>query len=54
MIDLTPLVESFEVIARHVMQISLGPRVEVKREKLIHPVHQRLRIFAWEVMDDTA
>ncbi len=53
-IDLTPLVESFEVIARHVMQISLSARVEVKREGLIHPVHQRLRIFAWEVMDDTA
>jgi hypothetical protein len=52
-IDLTPLVESFEVIARLVMQIGLGLRVEVQRSHLIHPVHQRVRVFAWEVISDT-
>jgi hypothetical protein len=53
-IDLTPLVESFEVIAQLVMQINLGSRVEVQRGHLVHPVHQRVRIFAWEVMNNTA
>jgi hypothetical protein len=53
-IDLTPLIESFEVIAQLVMQINLGLRVEVQRGHLVHPVHKRVRIFAWEVMSDTA
>ena len=53
-INLLPLIESFEVIARLVMQINLGSRVEVQRGNLIRPVHQRVRIFAWEVMSDTA
>ena len=49
-IDLTPLVESFEVIARRVAQIRLSSRVECRREGLVHPVHQCLRLFAWEVL----
>lgn len=39
-IDLTPLVESFELIAREVAKVSLSPRIETKRDGLIHPVHQ--------------
>lgn len=49
-IDLTPLIASFEEIAQHVMGIRLSPRVEEQRGGLIHPVHQRARIFAWEVL----
>ena len=49
-IDLTPLVESFEVIARAVAHINLGPRVEERHDELIHPVHQTVRLFAWEVL----
>ncbi len=48
-IDLTPLVESFEAIARHVAQVKLGPRVERRHDGLIHPVHQTVRLFAWEI-----
>jgi len=48
-IDLTPLVKSFELIAEHVMDIHLSARVECRREGLIHPVHQALRLFAWQV-----
>jgi hypothetical protein len=50
-IDLTPLIESFEAIAKHAAHIGLSSRVETRREGLIHPVHQAVRIFAWEVLD---
>ena len=50
-IALTPLVESFEAIAKYVAGIRLSSRVECCRVGLIHPVHQSLRVFAWEVLD---
>jgi hypothetical protein len=49
-IDLTPLIESFQTIATHVLHIKLSERIEVRRGGLIHPVHQSLRVFAWEVL----
>lgn len=49
-ISLTPLVESFETIARNVAGIELGPRVERRQEGLIHPIHQVFRLFAWQVL----
>src|SRR5712691_2464910 len=49
-IDLTPLVQSFEAISKHVLAIKLSPRLETRRVGLIHPVHQSLRVFAWEVL----
>jgi hypothetical protein len=48
-ISLTPLVESFEVIARH-LDIKLSQRIETRRNHLIHPVHQTLRLFTWEIL----
>ena len=50
-VDLTILVESFEAIAKHVARIELTPRVETRRQNLIHPVHQSVRVFAWEVLE---
>lgn len=50
-ISLTPLVQSFEVIATHVFAIKLSSRVEIQRKHLVHPVHKSLRLFAWEVLD---
>jgi hypothetical protein len=50
-IDLTPLINSFESIAKHVLAIRLSPRLETRHKGLIHPVHQSLRAFAWEVLD---
>jgi hypothetical protein len=47
--DLTPLVESFEAIAKHVACINLSARIETRRGPLVHPVHQSLRLFAWEL-----
>ena len=49
-IDLTPLIEAFEVVAREVAGITLSPRIECRRDGLVHPVHQCLRLFAWEVI----
>jgi hypothetical protein len=49
-VDLTPLIESFEIIAKQVARVKLSPRIERRREGLVHPVHQALRVFAWEVL----
>jgi hypothetical protein len=49
-ISLDPLVRSFELIAAEVLHVSLGERIELVRTGLVHPVHQRVRVFAWEVL----
>lgn len=49
-INLTPLVDAFEAIARSVWRITLSERLEVSHVGLIHPVHQVVRLFAWEVL----
>jgi hypothetical protein len=49
-ISLTPLIDSFEVIAKQVLKIELSDKVEVQRIGLVHPIHQSLRVFAWEVL----
>ena len=53
-INLTPLIESFEAITQSVAHISLSPRVECRHEPLVHPVHQVVRLFAWEVLGRAA
>lgn len=50
-IELGPLVRSFELLVTHVAGIRLGPRIEITRKGLIHPVHQQLTIFAWELLE---
>jgi hypothetical protein len=50
-IDLNPLIEAFEAIAEHVAHLHLSPRIERRRDGLVHPVHQAVRIFAWEVIN---
>lgn len=50
-VDLTPLIDAFEVIAKNVALIRLTPRIEVRRIGLVQPIHQSLRIFAWEVLE---
>jgi len=53
-IDLNPLIESFEVIAKHVSRIILSSRIEARHDSLVHPIHRSVRVFAWELMDGTA
>jgi hypothetical protein len=49
-IRLGPLLTAFELVARKVTDINLGPRVEVAYSGLCHPVHQQLTVAAWEVL----
>jgi len=49
-ISLTPLLAGFEVIARDVLRIPLGERVQATRLGLVHPVHQQLSVTGWEVL----
>jgi hypothetical protein len=53
-IDLSPLVRAFEAIAKGIGDFRLSERVEARRDGLIHPVHQSLRVFAWEVLAPVA
>ena len=45
-VNLDPLLSSFELIADSVTQIPLGARVEERRSTLVHPTHQVLRCVA--------
>jgi len=49
-VSLQPLISSFELLAKEVMQIRLSPRVQIGCAGLIHPVHQQLTVAAWEVL----
>jgi hypothetical protein len=49
-LPLDPLLDSFELITKHVARISLSKRVESRRVGLVHPVHQCARVIAWEVL----
>lgn len=48
-IDLNVLIEAFEAIATRVLKFNLSPRVEARHDGLVHPVHQSVRLFAWEL-----
>lgn len=48
--DLTPLLAAFEAVASTVIGLNIGQRVEVIRAGLVHPVHQQLRVAAWELL----
>ncbi|MCL4344348.1 MAG: hypothetical protein JRN26_04340 [Nitrososphaerota archaeon] len=48
-ISLDPLLEAFEAITQH-LKLPIGPRIEERRDGLIHPVHQVVRCVSWEVL----
>jgi len=50
-ISLTPLFDAFEAVARGVMRLPITSRVEEDRDDWVHPVHQRQRVAAWEVLN---
>jgi hypothetical protein len=52
-IDLAPLFAAFELLATSIAGIRLGARVETLRSNLVHPVHQRARVAAWEIIGRT-
>jgi hypothetical protein len=49
-IDITTAIDSFEVVAKQVVGIKLGERHSAEFGPLIHPVHQRGKVFGWEVL----
>lgn len=49
-IPLAPLFAAFEAVATQVAGIRLGARVQLARDGLCHPVHQRAVLAAWEVL----
>lgn len=49
-IPLDTCIKGFELLAENLLGIRLSPRVEKRIMGLIHPVHQVLRVFAWEVL----
>jgi hypothetical protein len=49
-VSLDPLFRAFEVVATEVSKVRLGTRFEAFRDALNHPVHQQLRVAAWEVL----
>jgi hypothetical protein len=49
-ISLDPAISAFEHIAMNILKIKLGPKCQAKREGLVHPVHQVLRVFGYEVL----
>jgi hypothetical protein len=52
-IPLDPAICAFEIVAAHVTAICLGPRHATDIAGLVHPVHQQLRVFGWEVVGGT-
>ena len=49
-VPLDAAIRAFELLAAQIMHVKLTPRVESRIEGLIHPVHQVLRVFGWEVL----
>lgn len=49
-ISLNPLIKGFEMLADQLLKIKLGPREVENRRNLVHPVHQQLTVFAWEIL----
>lgn len=48
-ISLDPLFRGFEAIAAQLLPFEISPRCEIVRRGLTHPIHQVLRVAAWEV-----
>ncbi|MGE3151263.1 MAG: hypothetical protein AB7G48_01445 [Nitrospiraceae bacterium] len=48
-VHLEQAIASFEVLAKNIMKVRLGERVEELQKNLVHPVHQQLRVYGFEV-----
>jgi len=53
-IPLDPLFRAFEALAGQLLPFAISSRCEASRSGLVHPVHQVLRVAAWEVPRATA
>ena len=48
-VELERAIMGFELLAREILNLQLGPRIEEVRQGLINPVHQQLRVYAYEI-----
>jgi hypothetical protein len=46
--EMDPAIEAFERLARE--RVTIGTRYDAAYTGLVHPVHERGRVFAWEVL----
>lgn len=53
-IALEPAIRGFELLASSIVGIRLSSRIEEFRSSLVHPVHQQLRVFGYEVLTENA
>lgn len=49
-VPLDPAIKGFELLASQLLGLRLSPKVETLRQNLVHPVHQQLRVFGYEVL----
>ncbi len=49
LVPLDPAIHAFELIARQILVLPIGERITARRTGLIHPVHQVLRVFGYQV-----
>jgi hypothetical protein len=47
-------ISGFELLARELLSLRLSSRHEALRNGLVHPVHQQLRVYAFEVLGHAA
>jgi hypothetical protein len=52
-ISLDPLFDAFEAVAGRLLPFKISARCETIRRGLVHPVHQVVRIVAWEIPAST-
>lgn len=52
-VALEPALAGFELLARNLLHLQLSPRIEVLRQNLVHPVHQQLRVYGYEVFSQS-
>jgi hypothetical protein len=50
-IDLDVLLNSYELLAKEILELNLGPRFSATLTDLIHPVHQQGTVYGWELHD---
>lgn len=48
-ISLTPLFDAFEAVATKLLPFQVSARTEARHTGLCHPVHQVVRVVAWEI-----
>jgi hypothetical protein len=53
-VPVSPAVQGFELLARELLGLNLSHSEHAMRTGLIHPVHQQLRVFGYEVLARTA